>query len=98
MTLRYEIGRARLHKSDDLCALVEELGYKQKGRFAINQLQCSNGAFASSLLSFFDDNPDAMEAVKNWILENSSQLEAFDGDEEGDDEEEDEEVEETDES
>lgn len=65
-----EVQDMRLDNSEDLCELAELLGYKQQGRFAINQLQCKNGAFASSLLNFFDDNPDAIEAVRDWVLQN----------------------------
>lgn len=65
-----KIENMRLNKSDDLCKLVELIGYRQKGRFAINQLQCNNGAFVSSLTHFFDDNPGAMEAVAQFIIEN----------------------------
>lgn len=52
--------------SNSLCKLAEQLGYKGKGRFAINQLQCNNGAFVSSLLSFLDDNPDACDTIIQW--------------------------------
>lgn len=63
---------------DALCELVEKLGYKQKGRFAINQLQCSNGAFVSSLIHFFEDNPDAVSAVVDWAADNLSEEETAD--------------------
>lgn len=65
-----DIENLNLYRSDELCKLAEMLGYLDKGRFAINQLQCNNGAYASSLLSFFDDNPGAMEAVREWVVEN----------------------------
>jgi hypothetical protein len=70
MASRSEVGNLRLHKSDDLCQLAEMLGYKETGRFAINQLQCNNGAFVSSLLRLLDDNPDLMETMREWVLEN----------------------------
>lgn len=63
-----KIEDMRLRTSADLCKLAEELGY---GGFP-QQLQCSNGAFVSSLMNFFDDNPGAMEAIQNWILENAA--------------------------
>lgn len=69
-----EVKNIRVRSSEDLCALVEKIGYKGGGRFAINQLQCSNGAFASSLLRFFDDNPGAMEAVQEWIADNADSV------------------------
>ena len=61
-----EIENLRLDKAQDLCKLVEMIGY---GRGACGQLQNSNGSFVSSLLDFFDDNPGAMEAVAEFIME-----------------------------
>lgn len=58
-----------LRKSEDLAKLAEMLGYKHKGKYATNQFQCSNGSFVSSLCDFLDDNPGAMEAVREWVLE-----------------------------
>ena len=58
----------RIRESSDLCKIAELLGYKDTGRFAINQLQCENGAFVSSLLRFLDDNPGCMKAIQDWIL------------------------------
>src|SRR5579885_2882519 len=82
---RNEIEEMDLRKSEDLCKLAEMLGYKSTGRFAINQLQCNNGAFASSLLSFFDDNPGAMEALKEWVLDNCDLDEEDDEEDDEDD-------------
>jgi hypothetical protein len=49
---------------------VEKLGYgRGRGRFG-GQLQNRNGSFVSSLTDFLDDNPDAMDAIRNWILDN----------------------------
>lgn len=56
----------QLRKSDDLCELVEKIGYRQQPY----QLQCNNGSFVSSLLYFFDDNPGAMEVLAEWIEDN----------------------------
>lgn len=58
---------------NDLCKLAELMGYRDTGRFAINQLQCNNGAFVSSLLRFFEDNSGAVEAVHEWVRENYEQ-------------------------
>lgn len=63
-----DVEDMNLRKSDDLCKLAEMLGY---GGFPM-QLQCNNGAYVSSLLNFFDDNPGAMEAIQNWIIESNS--------------------------
>ncbi len=84
---RSEVERAVLRKSEHLCALVEDLGYDSQPR----QLQCNNGAHVSSLMHFFDDNPGAVEAVREWVLDNA---ELEDNDDE--DEEEYEEVDESD--
>jgi hypothetical protein len=59
-----------LNKSDDLCSLVEAIGYGGQP----HQLQCDNGAYVSSLLAFFDDNPGAMEAVRDFIVENRDEM------------------------
>ena len=49
--------------AEGLCAVVEKLGY----RAWVSQLQCKNGAFVSSLLAFFNDNPGAVEALYDFI-------------------------------
>lgn len=49
--------------SEDLCKLAELLGYKGYP----NQLACSNGAYVSSLLHFFEDNPGCVEAIHDWV-------------------------------
>ena len=82
-----------LRNSEDLCKLAELIGYNQ-GR--LSQLQCNNGAFVSSLLAFFDDNPGAIEAVQQFVVENIDSYELSDelteddgeGEEEEDEEEE----------
>lgn len=51
---------------ENLAKMSEELGY---GR-GIQQLQMKNGAFVSSLLDFFQDNPGAIEVVFEWTLAN----------------------------
>lgn len=71
MATRRDIENLRLNSSDALCELAEMLSY----RGAVDQLCCSNGAYVSSLLAFFDDNPGAMEAVVEWVLENSPEVE-----------------------
>lgn len=84
MATTKDIENLRLRKSDDLCKLAEMIGY---GRGRFSQLACSNGAYVSSLLEFFDDNPGAMEAVQEFILDN---IDSYDIDEEDDEDEEDE--------
>lgn len=83
MTTRSDVEKLRVHRSEDLCLLAEMFGYRSKGRYAINQLQCNNGSFVSSLLSMLDDNPDLMETMKDWVMEN---LEMDEEEEEDEDE------------
>jgi hypothetical protein len=66
---RKKIENFNLRRSEDLCKLVEELDYRKDPK----QLQCNNGAYVSSLLHFFDDNPGAMEAVREWAADNHSE-------------------------
>jgi hypothetical protein len=68
--LRSKVENCTLYRAEDLCQLAEDLGYKESGRYACNQLQCSNGAYVSSLVNFLNDNPGAMDAVRDWVLEN----------------------------
>jgi hypothetical protein len=77
-----QVERRRIHCSDDLCSLVEDLGYNNSPK----QLQCNNGSYVSSLMHFFDDNPGAMEAVQEWILNNSELDDDDEEDLEGEDE------------
>src|SRR3989304_5476465 len=61
-----EIENLQLNNSQDLCKLAELIGYKNG---VCQQLQNKNGSFVSSLLDFFDDNPGAMEAVTEGVME-----------------------------
>lgn len=74
MATKSEVMDVILRKSDDLCKVAEMIGYKETGRFAINQLQCKNGAYVSSLLRLLDDNPDLMETVRDWVLKKRDDL------------------------
>jgi len=71
MITRKNLENTRLARSEDLCALVEKLGY---GDSRFGQLQCSNRAYVSSLLEFFDDNPGAMECLAEWIGEHHDEV------------------------
>jgi len=64
---RSEVEKVRFRSYEDLCKLVEGLGYNTEPR----QLYCNNGAYVSSLLHFFDDNPGVVEVIRDWILDNS---------------------------
>lgn len=83
MATETEVTEMNLRGAQDLCKLVEMLGY----RGPIDQLACSNGAYVSSLLAFFDDNPGAMEAVQEFIKDN---IDGYELDEEDDEEDEEE--------
>lgn len=48
-----------------LAKLVRELGY----RGVADQMYFNNGACASDLISFFEDNPGAIAAVLDWIAD-----------------------------
>lgn len=74
MATKSEVMDVILRKSDDLCKVAEMVGYKETGRFAINQLQCNNGAYVSSLLRLLDDNPDLMETIRDWVLKKRDDL------------------------
>lgn len=52
--------------TDQLCSFIEKFGYRKEPK----QLQCKNGAYVSSLLHFFADNPGAMEAIQQFIVDN----------------------------
>ena len=75
MATKSEVININLRHSDDLCKLAELLGYRDKH----GQLQCTNGAFVSSLMSFFDDNPGAIEAVHDFVMD---KIDSYDLDEE----------------
>jgi hypothetical protein len=65
-----------------LAQICESLGYTR----SFGQLQFDNGAFVSSILDFFDDNPGAIEAIYNFMLENAEALNVEEESEEQDDE------------
>lgn len=64
---RNELENRMIRTSDDLCEIAAELGYDT----APQQLACENGSHVSGLMNFFDDNPGAMEAVMEWLLDSS---------------------------
>jgi hypothetical protein len=76
-----EVEDVQLRRSEDLCKLAEMLGYRR----SFGQLQCSNGAYVSSLLDFFDDNPGAMEALHEWVVDHIDAYELPEDDEEEED-------------
>jgi hypothetical protein len=68
MANKDEIECMNIYNAEGLCQLAEMLGY---GKGPINQLQCRNGAFVTSLLDFFNDNPGAIEAVQQFVVKNA---------------------------
>jgi hypothetical protein len=82
MATKQEVENFIVNSPSDLCKLAEMLGYDNGG---INQLQCRNGAWVSSLIHFFEDNPGALEAVKLFVDDN---ILAYDLEVEEDEEEE----------
>ena len=64
MTTRKEIEDTR-HDTEGLALMASKLGYRSDFR----QLVMRNGASASDLFDFFDDNPGACEAVVDFVLE-----------------------------
>lgn len=60
-----EIENTNLRDLADLCDLVEHLGYNDH-----HGTYLSNGSNLGSLMSFFSDNPGALTAVHDFILQN----------------------------
>lgn len=75
---------------EGLCTLARQLGYKDP----CYQLQNRDGSVVGDMLYFFEDNPGAIEAVIEWVLENNPNGGVDDDEDEDDedDEDEDEEV------
>jgi hypothetical protein len=66
MANRKEIENIRPDKSTEgLALMARKLGYRSR----FGQLQFDNGASVSDLMEFFDDNPGAVEAVIEWVLD-----------------------------
>lgn len=84
--MNYREAQKRIRNSDDLCAFVEKLGYRNGNHFP--QLQLNNGAHVTSLLNFFDDNPGAIEAIQEFVLDSTLVSDDEDEDEEEVDEDE----------
>jgi hypothetical protein len=66
MTTRREIEDTDTqHGAEGLALMARKLGYRSR----FGQLAFNNGATASDLFEFFDDNPGAVEAVVQWVLD-----------------------------
>ena len=83
MTTRSEIEEINPEGgAQALAMMARRLGYVSH----LAQLGFPNGATASDLFEFFDDNPGAVEAVVEWVLDRGR---TRDGDELTEDDEED---------
>lgn len=65
MATTKEIENFRLRSFQDLCKLVETIGY----RSTLGQYN-NNGSNIGALADFIDDNPGVLEVIQQWILEN----------------------------
>lgn len=66
MTTRKEIESIRPESgAEGLALMARKLGYESR----FGQLMFNNGATASDLFEFLDDNPGAVEAVLQWVLD-----------------------------
>jgi hypothetical protein len=83
MTTRKEIQNTK-QSAQGIALMARELGYVEQWE----QLQFGNGASATNLIEFLDDNPGACEAIVQWVLEEGC---FRDGEKIQEDEEEDEE-------
>jgi len=64
MGLRNDIENAK-QSAEGIALVARKLGYTE----AWEQLQFRNGASATNLIEFLDDNPGACEAILQWILD-----------------------------
>ena len=85
---REDIPHTRL-TVEGLCKLANKLGYNDPLRQLINR----DGSAVGDLLYFLEDNPGAIEALIDWIYEESETAQWEVEPEEEDDEEEEEEPE-----
>ena len=64
---------------EGLCQMARKLGYKDPASQLIN----SDGSVVGDFLYFLEDNPGAIEAIVEWVLQNHD----LDDDEENEEEE-----------
>lgn len=64
MVTRREVEETK-QSAQGIAMLAKELGYEEQW----SQLLFPNGASATNLIEFLDDNPGACEAIVNWVLE-----------------------------
>lgn len=66
MTTKREIIEKTKQSAEGIAKLAKDLGYSERW----NQLVFPNGASATNLIEFLDDNPGACEAIINWVIDN----------------------------
>lgn len=64
MTTKTEIEGTQ-HSAQGIAQLAKDLGYSEQWE----QLYFQNGASATNLIEFLDDNPGACEAIVQWVLD-----------------------------
>ncbi len=62
---------------EGLCGLAAKLGYRDPCQQLIN----NDGSCIGDLLTFFEDNPGAVAAVVEWVLDNGDCYDLTDEDE-----------------
>lgn len=65
MVSRKVLENTIVRNSEGLAALCEKLGYGKD----IKQLQFNNGVYVSSITDFLDDNPGAIEALVEFMMD-----------------------------
>lgn len=68
MVSRKVLENTIVRNSEGLAALCEKLGYGKD----IKQLQFNSGAYVSSITDFLDDNPGAIEALVEFMMQHHS--------------------------
>lgn len=68
---------------EDFALICKKMGYNS----GFNQLTFHNGASASNLFEFFEDNPDAIRVLKDWILKHKNVFNIVEEEEEEEEEE-----------
>lgn len=68
---------------EEFSLICKKLGYESK----FTQLDFNNGASATNLFDFFKDNPDAISALKDWIVDNKEHFVLLTDEDESEEEE-----------
>lgn len=65
------------HTIEGFALVCRKLGYKSE----FGQLDFGNGTTASDVFEFFEDNPGAIEALLNWVVEHKTSFDQLVGNE-----------------